>query len=180
METSRAREHAAGGQSVESCQGAIEALLKEIIAHGRFALSFSIGRAATAGPDIEAPELSVNFSGPDSYLLLEANGELLNALEYVVLRAARLDENLFTKVSFDCEDFRRLRREELKLMAQVAAERVVESGDPFPIEHLSARERRVIHLALRDRADVRTESQGYGPERRLVILPVRAGKATRA
>lgn len=55
-------------------------------------------------------------------------------------------------------------------MAQVAAERVIESGDPFPLNPMGARERRIIHLALKDQSKVRTQSEGFGPDRRVVIV----------
>jgi spoIIIJ-associated protein len=89
----------------------------------------------------------------------------------VVLKAARLREEHLRKIVFDCEDWRRLRTEELRLTAHVAAERVLESGDPFALSPMSPRERRIIHLALRDRPDLRTASEGVGPERRVVISP---------
>ncbi len=163
-------------RELESYRAPIEALLNTIIARGGFQLSFTMRRLTSPEADLEAPELVVDFSGPDSDLLVEANGELLNALEYIVLKAVRLEEELFTKITFDCHQFRRLRREELKLMAQVAADRALESGAPFPLERLTARERRIVHLALRERSDVRTESQGYGAERRLVIIPAALGR----
>lgn len=150
----------------------IESLLREVIRHGRFDLQVAVHRTAPpADRELESPEVVIDLSGPDADLLLQANGELLNALEYVVLRAVRLPEELFGKITFDCEDWRRLRVEELKLMAQVAAERVVETGDPFPLGPMNPRERRIIHLALRDQTAVRTASEGYGAERRVVVLP---------
>ena len=85
---------------------------------------------------------------------------------------ARHEEHL-GKIALDCNDWRRLRTEELKLTAQVAAERVVESGDPFALSPMNPRERRIIHLALRDRPNLRTVSEGVGPERKVVILPAR-------
>ncbi len=86
-------------------------------------------------------------------------------------KAVRLPEDHFGKVSFDCQDWRRLRTEELKLTAQVAAERVIETGDPFTLSPMNPRERRIIHLALRDQSQVRTVSEGFGPERKVVIRP---------
>ena len=157
--------------SLERHEAAIEALLNEIIRHGQFQLSFTLGRPGLSGDDLQTPEIVVDFSGPDTQLLLEANGELLNALEYVVLRAVRLEEELFPRITFDCEDWRRLRAEELKLTAQVAADRVCATGAPFPLGPMAPRERRIIHLALRDRPEVRTESQGRGSERKVVIHP---------
>ena len=152
---------------------AVESLARQIIRLGQFRLGCSVRPTAT--PDnVEAPEIVVDFSGPDAALLLEGHAQLLNALEHVVLRALRLEERLFPKFSFDCEDWRRMRVEELKLMAQVAADRVVEMKTPFPLGPMTARERRVIHLALRDRPEVRTESEGYGHERKVVIHPASA------
>jgi spoIIIJ-associated protein len=153
----------------------IKSLVGDVIRLGKFQLDCAVRRAEPSDDDdIEAPEIVVDFSGPDAGLLLEGHAELLNALEYVVLRAVRLEESLFPKVSFDCEDYRRLRVEELKLMAQVAADRVLETRSPFPLGPMRPRERRVVHLALRDRPEVRTESEGYGPERKVVIHPASA------
>ena len=148
----------------------IESLTRQIIALGKFQLDCAVRRIEPSD-DIEAPEILVDFSGSDAGLLLEGHAELLNALEHVVLRAVRIEEGLFPKISFDCEDYRRMRVEELKLMAQVAAERVVEMQTPFPLGPMTARERRVVHLALRGRPELRTESEGYGPERKVVIHP---------
>ena len=155
----------------------IEALVRQVIVFGRFALKFEIREIPPGEDGPESPEVMVDFSGLDSDLLLEAHAELLNAIEYVVLKAVRLEEDLFGKITFDCLGWRQERIQELRLMAQVAAERVVESGSPFPLGPMNPRERRVVHLALRDRTEVRTASEGFGAERKVVILP--AGMADR-
>jgi len=155
--------------SLDRYHAAIEDLAHRIVKLGGFQLEVKIRHLQPA--DEHSPELVVDLSGPDAGLLLEAHGELLNALEYVVLRAVRLEESLFPRVSFDCEDYRRMRVEELKLMAQVAADRVRDTGLPFPLGPMNARERRIIHLSLNNRPDVRTESEGQGPERKVVIHP---------
>ena len=139
--------------------------------HSPFKLTFSIQKAAAQADDPEAPEYVVDFSGPDADLLLEKNATLLHAIEYVVLKAIRLDEDHFRKIAFDCHDWRRTRIEELRLMAQVAAERVIDTGDPFTLSPMNPRERRIVHLALKDQPKVRTESEGMGPERKVVIYP---------
>ena len=167
-------------QPIENQLASIESLLREIIRHGGFDLTLTIRREAPQpGGDLEAPEIVFEFSGPDADLLLQANAELLNALEYVVLRTVRLEEGLFGKITFDCQDWRRLRVEELRLTAQVAAERVVETGDPFPLGPMSPRERRIIHLALKDQPSVRTVSEGFGPDRRVVVLPASSSHGNR-
>jgi spoIIIJ-associated protein len=64
-----------------------------------------------------------------------------------------------------------MRLEELRLAASVAAEKVRQSGNPYEFAPMSSRERRIVHLALRDSADLRTESQGEGSHRCLVVYP---------
>jgi spoIIIJ-associated protein len=156
-------------RAVESYLGPIESLVKELLRTGGLELAFTLRKVAAPEEDFETPAFVVDFTGPDRDLLLEKNATLLNALEYVVLKAVRLEEDLFGKITFDCGDWRRLRAEELKLMAQVAAQRVIETGDPFALNPMSPRERRIIHLALRDQPQVRTVSEGVGPERKVVI-----------
>ena len=154
---------------LDNSYAAIEDLARKIVKLAGFRLEVTLRHQQPA--DEHSPDTIVDFSGPDAGLLLEAHGELLNAIEYVVLRAVRLEESLFPKISFDCEDYRRMRVEELKLMAQVAADRVRDTGMPFPHGPMNARERRIIHLALNNRPEVRTESEGQGPERKVVIHP---------
>jgi len=157
--------------SVDRHLAAIEALLGKILQQGGFDLKFAFQRPGGPPANLDLPEVIVEFTGPDSGLLLASGGSVLNALEYVVLRAARLDENLFGKIVFDCEDFRRLRAEELCMMAEVAAARVAETLEPFAFNPMPPRERRIIHLALKENAAVRTASDGAGHERRVVIHP---------
>jgi spoIIIJ-associated protein len=159
--------------TIEKHLGSIESLLHAFIKLGPFKLSFSIHKAATQADDPEAPEYLVDFSGPDADLLLEKHAALLEAMEYVVLKASRLDEDHCRKIAFDCEDWRQTRREELRLMAQVAAERVIDSGAPFTLNPMNPRERRIVHIALKGRPEIRTQSEGTGPERKVIIYPAK-------
>ncbi len=70
---------------------------------------------------------------------------------------------------FDCNDYRMLRVDELQLAAQAAADRVRRTGVDYKFNPMSSRERRVIHMALRGEAGVRTQSEGVGPHRQVVI-----------
>jgi spoIIIJ-associated protein len=162
-----------GGADLEKYLGALESFLHTFIKHSPFALKFSIKKAAAQADDPEAPEYIVDFSGADADLLLEKNATLLHALEYMALKAIRLDDDHCRRITFDCDDWRRTRLEELRLMAQVAADRVVDMGDPFTLNPMNPRERRIVHLALKNRSDVRTQSEGMGPERKVVIYPAK-------
>lgn len=149
----------------------IESLVGEIIQCGTFDLKSTVRRSDSPGQEGEAGEIVVDFEGRDTDLLLEKNGALLDALEYVVLKAVRVGDDLYGKITFDCKDWRQVRTEELKLTAHMAARQVIESGNPFPLTPMSARERRIIHLALKDESEVKTLSEGSGPGRKVVIYP---------
>ncbi len=121
--------------------------------------------------DWEHPEILVEFTGPDSALLLDRGGEALRAIELLAIEMLRLPGNEHEKISFDCNNQRALRIEELKIAAGVAAERVRKSGAPHEFAPMSSRERRIVHLALRSHEDLHTESQGEGSRRCLVVYP---------
>ncbi len=113
----------------------------------------------------------VRFSGEDEDILLAHNGELLLALEYLAHRWLHLPPAFHDAVRFECGDFRATRLEELKLSARVAAQRVRETGQPFPFNPMPSRDRRTIHLELSGAAGVRTMSEGSGDRRHIVVYP---------
>jgi spoIIIJ-associated protein len=151
----------------------INDLLQGIVSHGGLRLKYRI----TVDPplpeerDWERPEVVVELSGPDSSLLLERGGELLRAIEFLALEMLRLPGNEHEKVCFDCMNHRGLRLEELRLAAGVAAERVRKTGAPYEFAPMSSRERRIVHLALRDQGELRTQSEGEGLRRYVVVYP---------
>ncbi|MGH9405775.1 MAG: protein jag [Terriglobia bacterium] len=150
----------------------VEEVLMSIFRAGRFDLRVSI-TAAPAAPDPDAPQWIVNLTGADADLVLESHAALLDAFASIALKAARLDENPARRVSFDCEGYRGARATELKLMAEMAAERVREDRQPFALSPMNSAERRLVHLALREAPSVRTESEGAGPQRKVIIYPVK-------
>lgn len=150
----------------------IGSLLPEILRLARLELTFQIQH--TAGlydRPFENPDLVVSFEGRDADLLLENKAELLKALEHVVLEAVGVPLDQRERVLFDCHDYRMMRVEELQLAAQAAAERVRRTGVAYQFNPMSSRERRVIHMALRGESGIRTQSEGVGPYRKVVIHP---------
>ncbi len=151
----------------------INDLLKGIVANGGLRLKYRI----TVDPplaeqrDWERPEILVEFVGPDSPLLLERGGELLRAIEFLALEMLRLPGNEHEKVCFDCMNHRGMRLEELRLAAGVAAEKVRKTKMPYEFAPMSSRERRIVHLALRDQAGLTTQSEGEGLRRYVVVYP---------
>ena len=123
-------------------------------------------------PDLEDPDVVVKFSGPEVDLLLANKAEVLLALEFLTMEAMRMPPEDHSRLCFDANDYRLMRIEELRLSAATAAERVKKTRQPFHFNPMSSRERRIIHLCLRNETDIRSESTGTGPFRQVVVLPV--------
>ncbi len=157
--------------TVEERGPRIEAFLGKVIDLAGFDLDFEVARGENPHPEIEDPELVVRFSGPDVDLVLANKGELLLALEYLTMEALGMPSDHHERLCFDANDYRMLRIAELRLSAATAAEKVKRSNVPFRFSPMSSRERRIIHLALRNETEVRSESAGTGPFRQVVIYP---------
>ena len=156
----------------EAAAAEIRRCLDTILRIGRFHLSYRVDIAPQpADGDLEIAEIVVNFDGPDKQLLVERNGELLKALEHIAVRWLRLEPQFHNRVRCDCGNFRASRIAELKLSAEVAAQRVRQTREPFRFQAMTARDRRIIHLALKDQQGVRTTSEGEGEMRQVVIFP---------
>ncbi|HEY4817394.1 MAG TPA: R3H domain-containing nucleic acid-binding protein [Candidatus Acidoferrum sp.] len=153
-------------------QAAAEALrefLEETVHAAGFQLKVTVSVAAP-GPATDA-EVVADVDGRDKEILLERGAEVLKALEHLAFRALRLEPEHHEKIHVDCGGYRALRFEELRMTAKVAAERVQTSKQPFKLNPMTSRERRIVHLALKDMPGVRTESVGVGEHRQVVIHP---------
>jgi spoIIIJ-associated protein len=151
----------------------INQFLQAVVTNGGLRLKYRIvvDPPLPENRDWEKPEILVDFSGPDSTLLLDRGGELLRALELLALEILHLSSGEHEKICFDCQNRRSMRIQELRAAATVAAEKVRKTGTPYEFSPMSSRERRIVHLALRDEADLHTESEGEGAQRRLVVYP---------
>jgi len=139
-------------------------------------LNYEIQDMKPAEDEFETPDVVVKFSGPDVDLLLSNKAEMLLALEHLAMEALAAPSEDHSRISFDANDYRLLRIEELRMSAMTAAEKVKRTGVPFRFNPMNSRERRVIHLALRTESAVRSESLGAGPARQVVVYP--AGMAS--
>ena len=160
----------------------ISEFLQSVVTHGGLHLKYRIVVDPPPQSEWEKPEIFVDFSGPDSVLLLDRGAELLRALELLTYEILRLPSSEHEKIAFDCKNQRAARMQELRIAAGVAAEKVRQTGTPYYFAPMSSRERRVLHLALRDQPDLRTESDGEGFSRCVVLYPADykpTGKPTR-
>jgi spoIIIJ-associated protein len=157
--------------TIESIGPKLEPFLEQLLRNAEFELGFRLAQGESPHPEFENPELIVRFVGNDVDLLLANRAELLLALEQLTMEMLRMPPEDHSLLCFDANDYRVLRIEELRMSAITAAERVKRTNVPFRFSPMTSRERRIIHLALRNEASVRSESAGMGPTRSVVVYP---------
>src|ERR1700727_556752 len=140
----------------------------------RLKYRITAGDGARDPQGLEARVIYVELGGPDVPLVTQHNGELLRALETIAAQMLRLDAREHDLVSFDAGNFKALRAQELRLQAEVAADKVIRTGVPFAFAPMNSRERRLLHMSFRDIEGVETASSGEGQDRFLAVFP--AGK----
>jgi len=151
----------------------IAGLLSSLNKLGGMRLKYRItaGDGARDPEGLEARVIYVELGGPDVPLLTQHNGELLMALETIAAQMLRLDQREHDLISFDAANFKALRAQELRMAAEVAADKVLKSGVPYAFQPMNSRERRLLHLAFRELKGVETASSGEGPNRFLAVYP---------
>jgi spoIIIJ-associated protein len=157
--------------TIESIGPRLGEFLRPILRLAGFDLDYTLTEVESVHPEYESPEVTVQFKGQDVDLLLSNKAELLLALEQVTMEALRMPSEDHSRLSFDANDYRMLRIEELRLSASAAAEKVKHTGAPFFFNPMNSRERRVIHMALRNEPELRSESAGFGSQRLVIVYP---------
>lgn len=119
----------------------------------------------------DADKIILDAHGPESGLVIGKKGATLDALQYLVNRMVFKRPGEGPLIVVDAEGYRGRREESLGDLARKLAEKAIKSGRPVALEPMSAHDRRIVHMALVEVEGVRTESDGEGLFRRVVIYP---------
>jgi spoIIIJ-associated protein len=106
-------------------------------------------------------------------MLIGRHGQTIDAIQYLVnaVMFRRHPEDR-KEVVVDAAGYRARRRVSLEALAVRSAERVLSHGEPVELEPMSAVERKIVHLRLKEFDGVETTSEGMEPNRFVVIQPV--------
>ena len=118
------------------------------------------------------PTYRLNIVGDDLGILIGRRAETLESIQYLARLVVNQRIHRWHRIEVDVENYKRRREQSLQRLARNMADRAVHEGRTVVLEPMPPRERRLIHLALRDRDDVRTESIGEGNERKVTIIPL--------
>lgn len=115
--------------------------------------------------------IQVDIRGDDLSVLIGRHSETLNAFQYIASLVVGKEVGEWVQLSVDVEGYRDRREKQLIQMAMRMADQVAKNGKKQSLEPMPSGERRVIHIALRDHPDVKTESAGVEPHRKVTIVP---------
>lgn len=121
-----------------------------------------------AGQD---PPLVLNIEGEDLGILIGRRAETLAALQYLTRLMVNHRAHRWVNLVVDVEGYKARREEQLVRLAERMAERVVSTGRAVALEAMPPRERRIVHITLRDHPQVTTQSVGEGEQRKVTIIP---------
>ena len=114
----------------------------------------------------------LNIQGPSSGTLIGRHGHTLESLQYLVSKVVqRMTGDDKSIVIVDVENYLERQKDKLKDLALNLAGKAKETGVEIPMRPMSSKDRRVVHLALKDHEHVTTESRGEGLRRKVVIVP---------
>ncbi|MGB5160126.1 MAG: R3H domain-containing nucleic acid-binding protein [Thermoanaerobaculia bacterium] len=132
-----------------------------------------------AGLDLKADifqgdgQLEIELSGPGQQELVADRGSLLLAIQHLLPRTIRGLTGRSVPCRVDSGNFHKMQEESLEKLAYKVAEEVKQEEKPKSLDPMNPAERRIIHLALADDAEVVTESHGRGFFKRVSIRPAR-------
>jgi spoIIIJ-associated protein len=114
----------------------------------------------------------VSCSGHDLGVLIGRHGQTIDAIQYLANAIAhRTHGDDAKEVVVDAEGYRERRRVALEALAVRSAQRAVADGTSVELEPMTAVERKVVHIRLKEFPGVETASEGTEPNRFVVVFP---------
>ena len=129
--------------------------------------------------EVDADTVELEIKGDGSGILIGRHGQTLDALEYLVNRILARRIKDAAPISLETESYRARRRQQLHRMALSMGEKAKREHKPVRLEPMPPRDRRMVHLALKDDPMITTRSAGEGLMRSIEIVPTESGRRDR-
>ncbi|MBW2592224.1 MAG: Jag N-terminal domain-containing protein [Deltaproteobacteria bacterium] len=130
-----------------------------------------ISRDSNIRVNRENEVLDYQVSGGDSSRLIGKRGQTLEAIQYILEKIVNQKQEKRVRVRVDIEDYLKNKETKLVGMAEKLAAKAIKTGRPVSMGQLNAHDRRLVHIALKNDTNIRTQSQGQGFYRKLIIFP---------
>jgi|YelNatPaOPRAMG01_1025707.scaffolds.fasta_scaffold11697_6 spoIIIJ-associated protein len=154
----------------EGLPSAREQLL-EFVEHVTEAMGIDVTIEVTETPD----SIIADLAGDDLGILIGRHGQTIDALQYLAAIVVNGRRQGRRQIVIDAEGYRERRESSLRALADRTAQKVARSGGEIALKPMTAAERKIIHLHLKDHPRVQTVSEGVEPYRKVIISPKRRG-----
>ncbi|MCJ7773870.1 MAG: Jag N-terminal domain-containing protein [Desulfobacterales bacterium] len=132
---------------------------------------------ATITTEQSSKKILYRVNGGNSAVLIGKHGQTLEAIQYIIEKCVNKKSQDRIRVQVDVNGYLQKRKSNLESLAVRLAEKSKNNGKPITVGQMNAYERRIVHMALKDDIDVRTQSMGNGSIRKLVIFPKRNNRS---
>ena len=143
------------------------AVLKDVLKY------FNVGEVTIDEYEGDEGELILDITGDDLAVLIGRHGRTLDALQFLVSAITVRKIGYRFPVIIDVESYKNRQRQKLESLARSSARKAVSQGRSVKLRPMTPYERRIVHVALRDDPRVDTASEGEGPSRHVVVVPVK-------
>ena len=117
--------------------------------------------------------ITLTVGGPDLGMLIGRHGQTIDAIQYLANAIAfRRHPDDRKEIVIDAAGYRARRQASLEALAVRSAQRAVQAGEAVELDPMTAVERKIVHLRLKEFAGVETSSEGTEPNRFVVVSPV--------
>lgn len=138
-------------------------VLKEIIV--RMGYDFEVEATEQDG------KIQLDIVGDEQGELIGQKGITLDALQFILGRMLGQLERCKTPVVVEDGGYRQRRNDALVELAGQVKDKALETGKIVSLNPMSAHDRRIVHMTLRDEPDVTTHSEGEGDQRCILVVP---------
>jgi spoIIIJ-associated protein len=145
-------------------------VLGEILTKMDIGARIIVRRAQPGEPGENAPWV-LDVTGSNLNRLIGRRGETLASLQYITRLITSRELQRRSEVVVDIGGYKARRAQTLHALALRMADEAVQRNHTVSLEPMPPHERRIVHLALRERSDVVTRSVGEGASRKVTIVP---------
>jgi len=148
----------------------------ELAAEVRALVERIVDEIGVSGPievDEDDERITATCTGPDLGMLIGRHGQTIDSIQYLanaIMYRRHADDR--KEVVVDAAGYRARRQSSLEALAVRSAERALAHDEEIELEPMTAVERKVVHLRLKEFDGVETTSEGTEPNRFIVIRPV--------
>jgi spoIIIJ-associated protein len=137
----------------------------------------NISEDAKTKDEITGKEVCFNIECSDPAVVIGKKGQTLEAIQHIVKKAININKSEKYDIKVDVCGYLNKRQCKLKILAEKAAEKSKANGKPTSLGLMSANDRKIIHLTLKNDHEIKTQSIGDGLIKKIVIYPKRKRQA---